>query len=36
MAKCFCNELEHHYHAFQVPCGEGEKKILQKEDIRYE
>ena len=28
--------LEHHYHAFQEPCGEGEKVILQKEDIRYE
>ena len=25
--------LEHHYHAFQEPCGEGEKVILQKEDI---
>lgn len=25
--------LEHHYHAFQEPCGEGEKAILQKEDI---
>ena len=25
MAKCFCHELEHHYHAFQEPCGEGEK-----------
>ena len=36
MAKCFCHELEHHYHAFQEPCGEGEKVILQKEDIRYE
>lgn len=24
--------LEHHYHAFQEPCGEGEKVILQKED----
>ena len=33
MAKCFCHELEHHYHAFQEPCGEGEKVILQKEDI---
>ena len=28
--------LEHHYHAFQELCGEGEKVILQKEDIRYE
>ena len=28
--------LEHHYHAFQEPWGEGEKVILQKEDIRYE
>ena len=28
--------LEHHYHAFQEPCDEGEKVILQKEDIRYE
>ena len=36
MAKCFCHELEHHYHAFQEPWGEGEKVILQKEDIRYE
>ena len=26
--------LEHHYHAFQEPCGEGEKVILQKEDIQ--
>jgi len=25
--------LEHHYHAFQEPWGEGEKVILQKEDI---
>lgn len=25
--------LEHHYHAFQEPCGEGKKVILQKEDI---
>ena len=25
--------LKHHYHAFQEPCGEGEKVILQKEDI---
>lgn len=25
--------LEHHYYAFQEPCGEGEKVILQKEDI---
>ena len=25
--------LEYHYHAFQEPCGEGEKVILQKEDI---
>ena len=25
--------LEHHYHAFQEPCDEGEKVILQKEDI---
>lgn len=25
--------LEHYYHAFQEPCGEGEKVILQKEDI---
>ena len=33
MAKCFCHELEHHYHAFQEPCGEGEKVILQKGDI---
>lgn len=25
--------LEHHYHAFQEPWGEGEKVILQKQDI---
>ena len=25
--------LEHHYHAFQEPWGEGEKVILQKGDI---
>lgn len=25
--------LEHHYHGFQEPWGEGEKVILQKEDI---
>ena len=25
--------LEYHYHAFQEPWGEGEKVILQKEDI---
>lgn len=25
--------LEHHYHAFQEPWGEGGKVILQKEDI---
>ena len=24
--------LEHHYHAFQEPWGEGEKVILQEED----
>ena len=36
MAKCFCHEMDHHNDAFQEPCGEGEKVILQIEDIRYE
>jgi len=27
--------LEHHYHAFQEPCGEGEKVILQKIPVAF-